>query len=397
MADYTYITETGVILPDTSELLETVRDEYRQALGVDLDVSPETPQGVLITGEVLARDEVLRNNAALANQINPNLAGGVFLDAIWALTGGGRVKATRTLVRNVLLTGRPGISVPEGARAMTIAEDVFELTGSVTLNSIGQAYGVFQSLEFGPIAAQANELNQIQTVVLGWETVNNPTGGEVGSSAESDQAARLRRRRTLALQGVALPEAIISALYDTPGVKSLTFRENVGNTNLVIAPITLVPHSIYVCVDGGRDLDIATTLLQNKSLGAGWNGAIIVPVIEPISGQAYQVKFDRPTARLVYTKITVRAPLGTASVEDLVKNAVLRYSRGEMEGQPGFAVGQPISPFEIAGAVNIEAAPLFVSKVEVSFDNVTYVTTELPILINQIGFLVVGSIQVIIA
>ena len=86
MADYQYIDTTGVIVPDTATIQSEVEGEYKAVFGQDLVVTPNTPQGVLITAEVAARSNVVRNNAALANQINPNLAGGVFLDAIWAVS-----------------------------------------------------------------------------------------------------------------------------------------------------------------------------------------------------------------------------------------------------------------------------------------------------------------------
>lgn len=120
MADYGFIVETGVIVPDTSDQLAQVQSEYRTAFGDDLDVSPETPQGVLIAAETESRDSVARNNAALANQINPNLAGGVFLDALWALTGGARFVATPSVIRGVELGGVPGAIIPEGAVALSL-------------------------------------------------------------------------------------------------------------------------------------------------------------------------------------------------------------------------------------------------------------------------------------
>lgn len=88
MAEYNYITSSGVIIPDTAEQRTAVENEFKAVFGQDLDISPETPQGVLITMETENRDAIVRNNAELANQINPDLAGGVFLDAIWALMGG---------------------------------------------------------------------------------------------------------------------------------------------------------------------------------------------------------------------------------------------------------------------------------------------------------------------
>src|SRR3982751_47655 len=98
MADYQYLTSTGTVVPDTSQLLSELQTEFRQIFGQDLVVSADTPQGVLITALALARAAVVTNNAALANMLNPNLAIGVYLDAIMALTGMERTVATRTLV-----------------------------------------------------------------------------------------------------------------------------------------------------------------------------------------------------------------------------------------------------------------------------------------------------------
>ena len=89
---YEYLTESGVIVPDTADTRNEVVSEWRNALGQDLITDDETPQGLLINAETIARQEVARNNANIANQINPDLAEGVFLDAIWALTGGGAIK-----------------------------------------------------------------------------------------------------------------------------------------------------------------------------------------------------------------------------------------------------------------------------------------------------------------
>lgn len=83
--------------------------------GQDLDISPETPQGVLITMETENRDAIVRNNAELANQINPDLAGGVFLDAIWALMGGAR-DATRSILTQVQFGGVRALSFRKGHR-----------------------------------------------------------------------------------------------------------------------------------------------------------------------------------------------------------------------------------------------------------------------------------------
>lgn len=395
MADYQYLTETGVILPDTADTLETVRDEFRAAFGNDLDVSAETPQGVLITGEVLARDSFLRNNADVANQINPNIAGGVFLDAIWGITGGQRFKATPSFVRNVTLTGVPSTIIPEGAIASVGASGAqFQLISPVVLANDGTGLGNFQSVDLGAVTVNVGELNQIVTGVLGWETVYNPYAGETGQPEESDIAARVRRRVTLALQGVALPEAIVSGVNSLPAVRSMAFRENPTGSPVVIDGQNLVAHSVFVCVDGGLDTDIGLMLLRKKSSGAAWNGNTTVQITEPYSGQVYDVKFSRPAEVLIYMQVYVKAGAPYADVPTTVRDAILAYAAGEQEGEDGFVVGGDVSAFEIAGAVNRAAAPIYVTNLLLSTDGVTFSSATIPINIAQIATTLAGNIGV---
>lgn len=397
MVEYRYITQTGVILPDTAEIRTEVENEFREAFGNDLDVSPETPQGVLITAETLARDAVVRNNADVANQINPNLAGGVFLDAIWKLTGGERVAATPSIIRNVVLTGVPGAIVPAGSIASVGPEGAqFVLLSAVVLTA-GTGQGVFQSVEIGAIPAPAGTLNQIVTGVLGWETVSNPQAAEMGRDEESDIASRIRRRQTLALQAITLPEAITSGLRTVEGVRSTAFRENVTNSPITIEGVTLGPHSVFACVDGGTDQDVALMLLRKKSVGAGWNGNTSVPVTDPYSGQVYTVLFSRPDPVPIFVRITVRGGASYPDVPQLVRQSILDYAAGRQEGEVGFVVGGDVSPFEIGGAVNRVAPTIYVQNVLLSTDGVSYSAAEVPVTIEQIATILEGNIAVTVA
>lgn len=397
MADYQYVVESGVIFPDTADLQDQVVSEFREAFGADLVVTPDTPQGVLITAEALARDAVVRNNAAVANQINPDLAGGVFLDALWALTGGSRVRATKSLVTLVNVTGQPGTIIPAGSLASVGAGGpVFETTGAVQLSAGGVGVATFQAVDTGPVAAPAGDLDTIVSGVLGWETVSNPAPAELGKAEESDTAARRRRRATLALQTVALPEAIISGVFDVDGVRSVLFRENVTDAPIVIDTVNLVPHSVYVCVEGGTDLDVATELLHRKSLGAAWNGDTVVNVTEPISGQTYEVKFQRPDPIQIFAKVTVKQGTEIADPATLVRNAILAYVNGDVEGEDGFVIGADVTPWELAGAVNIGSPGLFVLGVEIGLDPLALSTANIPINIDQVAQMFEGNIQVVL-
>lgn len=393
MADYQYVKSTGTVLPDTGDLLSEVQNEFRNAFGADIIVSPDTPQGVLMTSETIARDAVVRNNAALANQINPNLAGGIFLDAICALTALERQKATRSLVTAVI-SGVDGTVVPSGVRAQTTNGDVFISIQTVTING-GTADAIFRSEEFGPIGAAPGALTEILDAVLGWDAITNTTAATLGRERQSDQSLRQLRRITLASQGTALAEAITSDLYKVEGVKSLKFRENVSDTTQTIDGVDLVPHSIYVCISGGADQEIAASLLRNKSLGANWNGGVTVNVVEPTSGQTYAVKFARPTAVPIFVRVYVKSFSVLIDPITSTKDAIMSYVNGELSSEPGFVVGEPVSSFELAGAINRQNPEIYVQKLEISQDGgTTWTTNEIPIGIDEIPTLTATNIAV---
>jgi hypothetical protein len=395
--DYQYLDTTGVIVPDTATIQAEVEGEYKAVFGQDLVVTANTPQGVLITAETTARANVLRNNAAVANQINPNLAGGVFLDAIWALTGGQRLAASFTTVPGVHLLGLPGMVVPAGSQASLVDGTLFASASAVTLDGGGNGYVEFQAVEAGPVAVNVGALTQIVTAVLGWDTVTNPTAGTPGRSQESDLAARQRRKNTLSLQNVALSLAITSGLYDTPNVRSLQYRENFTKTDATIDGIFLLANSVWACVDGGLDADIAATLLEHKSLGADWNGAVTVNVLDSASGQTYPVKFDRPTAIPVQARVTVRAGGTLTDPATAVRKAITDYAAGLQAGEPGFVVGGSVSAFELAGAVNREAPGIYVQKCEISLLSVTsWTTNEIVIALDEIASILSGNIEVVV-
>lgn len=395
MADsnYQYINSSGLIVPDTSDILATVQGEFLTAFGADLILDPSTPQGILITGETIARGAVINNNAALANQLNPNLAGGVFLDAICALTGLERDAATPTTV-TATISGVAGTVIPQGTRAQTNLQVVFETTAPYTIGGGGTVAANFESVIFGPAVCNIGDLSQIVDGIVGWDTVYNAAAATQGTNIQSDQNLRALRKVTLAGQGVSLPEAIVSALYEVPGVTSLSFRENTAATTQTIDGISMVAHSIYACVNGGLDSDVAETLLDTKSGGCAYNGGTSVAVVEPFSGQTYTVKFDRPSAVRTYVKATVSTNSSLIDPNSAVPTAILAYATGQIDGEAGLIVGQDVSSFELSGAITTLYPGIYVSNIQISTDGVTYATTPIAIGLNQIATIAATDIQV---
>lgn len=402
---YNYIVPTGTIVPDASDIQTEVQNEYKQVFGQDLIVTPNTPQGILITAESLGRIAVADNNAALANQINPNLAGGIFLDAILALMGSQRTVLVYTRV-SCTLTGVAGTIIPQGSQARDSVNGIlFASIATVTLSpgSPGMAVVDFDCLVAGSVTVAINTLTQIVSNVLGWESVTNPAIQTLlGSETQSDEAAKLFRRNTLAAQGSSLALAITSALFAVKGVLSLTFRENIAAITQVIDGITMVAHSIYTCVDGGSNTDIANALVSKKSGGCNYNnGASADPqdvtVVIPFSGQVMHILFDRPDLLPILVRATVKANSSIQNPIAVVKKAILDYAAGLIPGDAGLMVGTSVSCFELSGAVNIEAPGIFVQNMETTLASiVNYSNAEIPIALWEKATLVDSSIVVVL-
>jgi uncharacterized phage protein gp47/JayE len=399
MANYSYINKTGVIVPDTGSILTDVQNEYKAAFGDDISIDPSTPQGVLINAEALARSNVVNNNAALANQLNPNIAGGVFLAAILALTGAEKNPALHTTV-SVLLTGVSGTFVDAGSQVRdTVNNAIFESLTSVFLSGgLGGSVVPFRAILPGPLVIAPGTVTEIVTAILGWETASNEAAGTPGTLEQSDASARALRKVTLASQGSSLPEAIVSAVYAVEGVTSLAFKENYTGSNVVIDAVTLLPHSIYLCVNGGSDGDVAAAILSKKSGGCNYNGSTSVDVYEPFSMQTYPVKFDRPTAVPFLVKATVSVNTSSVDPQVAVADAILQYAAGEISGETGLIVGNSVSCFELAGAVTALYPGIFIHNMQTATNLVSpvYNSDEIPIAINQIATVDAGSITVVI-
>lgn len=371
MAIYSFDQNTGVVSPDTSVVLSQVEGEWKVALGDDLVTTPDTPQGVLITQEALARSQVAENNAQIANQFNPNLSGGIFLDALCALIGEiERRPAMPSVIVDVTLGGTPGTIIPVGSIARSQGGDLWATNTDLVIDSDGAVIGRFVCTETGPVACLPGELFEPITSVLGWETVTNSNAAVLGVYEQSDASLKYLRRATLARKGISTRNAQQSNLNALPGVTSTSFRENIGNTAAVIDGVNMVPHSVWSCVDGGTNIEIADTLLRVKTDGANWNGAVTVNAMDPNSGQTYPVKFDRPTYINPTIKVTLRQNGDPQNPVTQIPINVAKWARGELPGDEGLKIGVSLNAFEISGAISFYNPRYFITNVEISLAGV---------------------------
>lgn len=390
MADeyYSYINGTGTIVPQTSEVLEGVRNDWRAVFGEDFSVEPSTPQGRIMELMAATRIFALGACALAANQMNINLASGQFLDSLGTVFGVSRKEAARTRVL-VSLGGVPGTVIPAGALAKTQEGDSFYLENDATIGSDGSASAYFLSSETGAVPAPAGSLSKIVSQVLGWETVSNGSAGQMGSAAESDYDFRVRIKDSR-YRGTSLVGDIKSALNSVPNIKSSYIYNNGSSQTVQYDGVSIDPHSVLIVVEGGEDQAVAEAVFSKISGGCGMTAISGQSVVESVAdgayGTNYPITFNRPRQVPITVQISVRNDgYSGQDIADAVKEAIVGWSNWQVEGIDGVEIGAPVSPFGIASVVTAQIPALYVSNVLIAKDGGAPAAQEIDFTVAEIA------------
>ncbi len=394
MADYQYQIDTGVIVPDMSQTLSEVAAEFRAVFGQSLSVDPSTPQGMLITRIAEMRDSVARNNCDVANQINPNVAGGVFLDALVGLHFGQRRAASRSTV-TATVTGTNGTVVPKGSVAKTTLGARFETMYAVTIS--GSTSVQMQAIETGPVGADAGTLTKIETAISGWSTVTNTLAATLGRDVESDAQLRSRRLDMLGTQSTSTIAAIRSRLSaQVGGLISHAVVDNPTLSAKTIKGVSIAAKSIAVFTAGGASADIARAIYNATPAGVPTVGATTVNVADTVvSGYSTPIKYTDAATVPVLVKVTVdTSPL---DLQTIIPELVVDYANGEGATPRNFVIGGDVLPFEIASYINSREPSINIRNVEITKASpVSWSNSPITIDLNQIPTIQLSSVTVVL-
>ena len=356
---YNYIIESGVIAPDTSQIKTQVEAEWRKIAGEDATIDPSSFEGRFIDAVTNQRISVARNNAELANQLNPNMANGSFVDAHLALVGGAR-DAKEQSTADCLLSGVSGTDILAGSYAEDNNNELWLLVSDTQIGIDGTVLASFRSLNYGPIAAEIGSISKIVSGVVGWEAITNDAPAVEGKLEQGDVSAKRQRREELGANTRSVSYSVVAAVSKLEGVEGVQFRENNTNADDTIDNVLLVAKSSWLCVDGGATTEIIPAYYENR-WGTGFNGAVESTYTDPITTQETTVKIDRPTLKPLECYIEARVSQSQNAVDD-IKTAVINYANGGVEGEQGFYLGLDSSPFEVAAAVNAQLPDVFIKS-----------------------------------
>lgn len=179
--------------------------------------------------------------------------------------------------------------------------------------------------ETGVNSQAANTIQSIQSPVIGWDSVTNPSVAVEGSVIESD--ADLRSRYILAKfqDSINTYESIYAAILNITGVEQVIIYENETDvTNGIGVPA----HSFHPIVLGGSTVEIAHTIWDNKPAGILSYGTVTEVIVDS-QGVGHDISFSRPTDLPIYVEVDIVTDTTyPAGGDDLIKQAVADYING---------------------------------------------------------------------
>ena len=199
------ITETGISVPPTQDILSGALQDINAAFGGNLNVSSvSTPQYVLSAERAQAIALAYASLAFTLSQFDPDTAIGRFQDALARIYFITRKSGTPTIV-SATCTGIPGNTLPAGSLARDTSGNVYESLSDASFGSNGQATVQFANQVSGAIPCAAGSLVYIQVAVPGWDAITNEIPGVTGTDVEGRDAFELRRQESVALNRASHP------------------------------------------------------------------------------------------------------------------------------------------------------------------------------------------------
>lgn len=253
------ITANGYETTPESTILTEVQDAFKDALGTDLSLDVETPQGQLIAmiTDMLHQIDLNRQSDFYSRDIYR--AQGLQLDIIGRELDIPRREAVPTQIL-ITLQGAVNYTVLSGTQATIITDnsqvfqftDDFEITAAssqVTLTAVDG--GVYENLTVGQKLQTQEYTPQIYDMTI--------TSIIYGQAAESDYQYRLR---LIEAQSSGVDE-VAHLTLELENVENVLSAYVEPNNTLETSATGIPPHAVEIVVLGGAEADIAQVLMDN--------------------------------------------------------------------------------------------------------------------------------------
>lgn len=318
----------GLTVNSTLEIVASLTAAFQSIYGPDVNVEPNSPDGQLINILAQAVQDNLQLLVQVYNSFGIDSAFGVVLDQRAAISGISRNQGSYTLayvsvtVTSALtLIGQDALILDPSAQVFTVADlagNQFQLQSTYSFSGAGTTSLAFSALTLGQIQTTPNTIQTIITITSGVASVNNPstTSDVEGIPEETDPQLKIRQANSYFLQAVAPADAVRAALLGVPNCVDAYVAENDTASTVDGVPA----HGLWIIVNGGAPVDIATAIYVKKNPGCALIGAQSYTVVRP-QGNSAVMYWDNALTETLWVRaaMTPRIP---GQVFDTVQDGI---------------------------------------------------------------------------
>ncbi|MGL5301500.1 MAG: baseplate J/gp47 family protein [Weissella confusa] len=334
---------SGFIKRSYSDILAELVSQAQSTISADIATTPDSMVGAFlrVMAYELAKEEELQESVWMNGFVSQ--ASGVSLDRLAANIG-----LTRNPAQNAIATltvdGVAGTVIPEQTLFGTENGLNFFAAESVTIPANGEMTDDVQMGQTSLMAVSvdaslkanvpANAINMIIEPIDGLNAVTNATVAEGGVELESDTALRKRLTDNYKKSANGTVNSLITSVENVPGVQ---LAQVIVNDSMEPDSSGNVPKSVHFYVQGGSDEEVANAILNSVVAGVATNGKVSIDVPLANGTSTHNVKFDRPTQKVVdvIINLNTNAEFSVNGVSD-VKNAIQEYLAAMTIGQKLF-------------------------------------------------------------
>lgn len=302
------VTSTGFVAKTIEEDKADIEDEQLLVIDAGLNLSSSQPLAQLNAIIAKKHAELWEALAVAYNAFDRDAAEGRLLDNIGSITGTPRESARKSTA-TVSLNLNAGFSRSPGTMfAAVVGQPTVIFTNKNQVTSVGAGVysAVFESVEFGPVVANAGTLTVINPAISGWNSVTNPTDATLGNLEETDDAYRQRQADEQTAAGSSTIDAIRADVLKVAGVEQvLVFENTTLATDSTGLPGKAFEVVIYDGSPAAADEDaIAQAIWDTKPAGSETYGSVTGTATDS-QGDPRLQEFSRATVRNVWLEFDV--------------------------------------------------------------------------------------------
>jgi len=285
--------------PKTFDEIQNGIKSKLDVLSPGFDFSIESPDGQLIEIMSYELSQAWNELNLVYRSYDPQQATGAALRNLGLITGIVYGAATRSQA-NVSMAGTIGTFVP----ANTIFTDADGNEFLTQFDAQLPATVLCVATLSGAIPVVAETINTIKTPIVGLAGIYQPLDGDIGSTAQTEQAFKNIRNRTVLRNYTSSVDTTTARLYEL-GLEQVAV---VQNSLPIVDPVTSQPaNSIATTISPLgpiTDDEIARVILETKPAGTSTVGTTAV-ILDDTQGNPHTINFTKATAVNIYMTVEV--------------------------------------------------------------------------------------------